>query len=558
MKQIWENYARVDEADGNDRVGMMILVRCTRGGKSRALREIENALWEGKGKKNKVLLIRISCNDYSSIEDWEQDDPCRALCRRIAFVVKNRDKDSEALKEAWEGFNKTASKSVIDEWLGDEPCILMVDELNQLKALTKEEENEKITPEEKRKRITSTKECVLWMKKKFMGKLNRYAVFTSHNISTANKLEDYLDPQTSDGKSLRVAIIEELPLIPDLKSAQQLRTGITALEALCYGLVPALIYKDKGKCSPRATAQSVTQWCVEQELDSDASMKRLLLSFLTGEDFSLDPIRQFMSVFTNESGMRRLLWIPSLMQAVLEVFGDSGRISFSHILTSIADLFHTMRISKVESGDGWESLFIVVLLIRCVTGRFCDVFSPGQDFLNCSVSYNLLLKHSKGKWDDLKTVTQLQGMMTQPHDFPHIAVYFPPNAKFQRVDVVVRAWKSAECYQDFGYQLKEGKNNPKKGPWKNMECWLIRGNHDTKVSPPSGWAVPGEDTTGDFFGVSGQFWTPTQWRNLKAGHPITLLDSSSSSSSLSRLRKKEEEEEDEEEEDEEEDEEEEA
>ncbi len=65
-------------------VPAMGLIRCSRGGKTRALHEITRAM---KAKRPDVAVIYVSFNDYSSIEPDEIEDLVAALCLRIAFAA---------------------------------------------------------------------------------------------------------------------------------------------------------------------------------------------------------------------------------------------------------------------------------------------------------------------------------------------------------------------------------------------------------------------------------------------------------------------------------------
>ncbi len=62
----------------------MALVRCSRGGKTRALEEIAHSL---RRKRPEISVVFVSFNDDSVIKDWEHADPVAALCRRIAFAA---------------------------------------------------------------------------------------------------------------------------------------------------------------------------------------------------------------------------------------------------------------------------------------------------------------------------------------------------------------------------------------------------------------------------------------------------------------------------------------
>ena len=93
-----------------DRVRPMALVRCTRGGNSRALYEIANFFKreQSEQESNKVAVIFVTFNDFSPVLEWEQADPRAALCRRIAFAaMKGRDYD-----HSLDQYNEFASAQV--------------------------------------------------------------------------------------------------------------------------------------------------------------------------------------------------------------------------------------------------------------------------------------------------------------------------------------------------------------------------------------------------------------------------------------------------------------
>jgi hypothetical protein len=112
------------------RVKPMALVRCSRGGKTRALKEIARVL-----HKNNLLAIFVSFNDYSPLRNWEQLDPVGALCRRIAFAALTS-RDHADSKQQYNDFCTTGvTEAQILHWLGKVPCVLLIDEINNLEQL---------------------------------------------------------------------------------------------------------------------------------------------------------------------------------------------------------------------------------------------------------------------------------------------------------------------------------------------------------------------------------------------------------------------------------------
>ena len=121
--------------EGFNRTPPMALVRCSRGGKTRALTEIAKRL---RGEVTPCVIF-VTFNEWSPIKEEEQDNPLLALCRRIAFVAS---KDFQPKSESWDGFyhgNFNVVPKDIETWLGTKSAVLIVDELNNLRELTKKE-----------------------------------------------------------------------------------------------------------------------------------------------------------------------------------------------------------------------------------------------------------------------------------------------------------------------------------------------------------------------------------------------------------------------------------
>ena len=59
-------------------------------------------------------------------------------------------------------------------------------------------------------------------------------------------------------------------------------------------------------------------------------------------------------------------------------------------LKGIVELFLQFRGAKLESGEAWEALFIIVLIVRCMTGSFLDAVVPlsGSLVTKTEVWYN--------------------------------------------------------------------------------------------------------------------------------------------------------------------------
>ena len=126
----------LDMSDDNvKRVPPMAMVRCSRGGKTRAAMELGRMIKEQYG----ISVLFVSFNGNTSLKTWEQTDLVGALCRRIAFAARRPTSPPEANEVV--GFEQFLKKVVriddIKKWLGNEKCLLIIDELNAAKELAK-------------------------------------------------------------------------------------------------------------------------------------------------------------------------------------------------------------------------------------------------------------------------------------------------------------------------------------------------------------------------------------------------------------------------------------
>jgi hypothetical protein len=240
---------------------------------------------------------------------------------------------------------------------------------------------------------------------------------------------------------------------------------------------------------------------------------RLLLgTFISGkENGVIEPLRQLMTTVINEKKDAQIQWVPFHMMNVLEEFAD--RV-LPQLLGVIPRLFSLFTESKVQSGDSWECLFIIVVLIRCLSGKCDDVVLPlPSESEDCTVSYNELFDRNV----DFATadLNAFVGAIRMPQTFPHAAIFYPSHAGFPLYDVIVAYFDMNRVRTLYGYQLKEGKALPKKGALPVFEgSFVIRGAPARQPGTGKDWTLPSADQIKEFFGVSGRHWTPQEWAKL--------------------------------------------
>jgi hypothetical protein len=479
--------------DGEERVPPMALVRCSRGGKTRALLELARTL-----KLHNIPVVMISLNDYSSLKEWEKADGVGAVCHRIAFAA-SMDRDFGKSLGQYEYFSKqkwNVAAQQVEEWLGDHPCVLLIDELNNL---------------------PQSRDLAEFLKHNFVSRRNRYLVFSSHVLATTGELSSFMD---GSGGSKRGVVLRELSLIPSLLVAQANFNwpSLNPRQALYFGMIPALIHEAHletihvgGEHLPSAKRALAIEECMEGSMVNSDAIRRLMGTFITGKRLDLlRPLEPLMA--TRKLGMESVVeWIPFHMMEALSTFSSLQGLKR---LEEIVRLFNAFKDAKESSGDGWESLFVAVLLIRCWAQMSDRCLLPFEIKPACTFSYN---KPFQGNFAT-QNVHEFVAGIREPSSFPHIAVYYPTHASFQLYDVIVAHFDEWHVRRLYGYQLKEGKALPKEFAMPVFDgSFVIRGEAAKVAGMGKDWVRANEQQIDSFFGVSGRHWTPRRWKQLCNG-----------------------------------------
>jgi hypothetical protein len=271
---------------GGARVAPLAFIRCSRGGKTRALEEVAKSL-RTAAPNVAVLFVSFSFNDCSGARAWEHADPVRALCCRIAFAALFTDDDAAPTAAQYAQFaDAWVTANDVESWLGDRPCLLLIDELNVLEM---EDEKER--------------GLAYFLKSIFLTTKGRFFVFTSHRLPPPGTgVTFFMDHALSE----RVLIVEMLPLCPSVVDAQE-KLGwdvITVREALYRGRVPALIFCTRpGRTHDVAAKLRDSIAAVERTWD-DVRAIALLRSFLSGDP---DDVHELLWPHMNTGGAQDFL-----------------------------------------------------------------------------------------------------------------------------------------------------------------------------------------------------------------------------------------------------------
>ncbi len=354
------------------RVQPLALIRCSRGGKTRVLLELNKMLRE---RLPDIAVIYVSFNDFSSLEAWEIRDPVSALCRRIAFTAL---RERTITREGFKVFNHTlVQENDIIQWLGNTPCLLLIDELNLLEL-----------------DCFGAPLMATFLKETFLCQRGRYFAFSSHVLPSGHGLADFMDSISERG-----IMIHQLPLIPSISDARSKFNwpDLTVRQALFRARVPALISYTRGRVNPPFDKRKGVIDLLFHSWN-DVKVKELLSSFISGESSAVpEPLLQLMSASPVE-GQGKIIWIPYHMTHVLQSIMNIATLSpeIRKVVQIIRDMLHGFETGKVSGGDSWEALFAISAIARVATGHFCSLLPlDSVSFANCRVSYNYLWKQKQ-------------------------------------------------------------------------------------------------------------------------------------------------------------------
>jgi hypothetical protein len=433
VEVILKSYFLKEPDDGTLRLAPMGLIRCSRGGKTRALREIAAVL---KNQLPMTAVISVSFNDVSPIISSEQADPLQALCVRIAYATYS-DKETVDFDTFRQGV-EVSEKDVLN-WLKLTPAILLVDELNSIQAFSMSNE-------------ALASPISAFLKKNFLLSANRYFIFSSHIVDTSVKLTQFMDSSLSN----RHVRIKQLPIVHSVKEARVAfgtQHKITAADIAFFGNIPGLLWLKLFDNNPLSEKrEQCIKQCKKSNLVSEKSVLELLESFITGRtDQIMEPLHSLMN--TVESN--QLIWIPFHMTDVLFSFAKVTGVekSTGKYLRTICKCFDGFQAAKSGSGDGWEMLFIIALLIRIKTGLFYKEVCPYFDEMpaECTFSYNQHCNARplglKKNYSQITEVSEYLSCIPISHPGSHIAVYYPQHSSFKTYDIFVCVFEGGESHR---------------------------------------------------------------------------------------------------------------
>jgi hypothetical protein len=203
-------------------------------------------------------------------------------------------------------------------------------------------------------------------------------VFSSHTLGTFQFFSQYVD--TGKG-SARTVILQELPLVASLEEAIQLNDKLdSAREAVYYGLVPGMIYESNRIGTNIAGKRDYwVRKAIKNNLGRlDVVFRAILRSLIDGDMSSKVPTALGMlldSVEGEANQFDAIRWVPYHLQFVLSELSKES-FKYHRIAENLSKYCNLLKFAKEHSGEGWESIFVVVLVARCLNRLSCTTFVP--------------------------------------------------------------------------------------------------------------------------------------------------------------------------------------
>jgi len=488
------------EETNNPRVSPVALVRCSRGGKTRSMVELAK---EVRKQDSSYGIVYMTFNTNTPLMETPVQDPMAELCVRIAFAAF-KDRSEPSGKREFLEFSRAekASPEWVEDWLGNEKCILFIDELNLLQD------------------SIGTK-VAFFLKQHFLIQSGRGVVFSSHVASFSNLLVDFMSSPND-----RKVITRPLPIIPSLHEARVhfRMPDLSAQDALFLGLIPGLIVERKMHRAPTTRRINAVGKFLGT-IQSREDVCRLLSSLLTGEGIDRS-LEELMTTDLKHDGTLILRWIPLHMHYVLDrISRECPHVDaqMRHCLSSgIVDLFRQFASTKWEAGDAWEALFLIVLIVRCLTASFDDTVIPLRPFITGSiqVQYNSPLHGNVDFFRETNPVDFVDGIPLRswaPLGTCALSIYYPGHARFEAYDVILAFWDADGSRLLYGYQLKEGSTIPAAFAFDKVfeKSFLIRGKATEGRRSVRLWHSVSDTELDSFFGVSATHWSAKQYRKLQ-------------------------------------------
>ncbi len=448
----------VDEGSSksSSRKPVFAVVRMTRGGKTRALQELTNAL-----RSANIVAVFISFNGSTPFRQAERANLQEAFDRRVMYALR-RDRDL-----MWQDCG--SEPGCVQKWFDDcQDAVLLIDEIN--------------IPLDPTSSDQAQQDLWTMLKTTFLVK-NRSLVFSSHvNESYSQATSDFMSTP-----SVRPVITIAPPLIDDpagVVAALRSTRRITVETIAVFGRVPGQVLDSEGAVTrildARATAPLDMQDFARACLKSDASVAERLPLVL----------RQ-LAFFDVRDGQKHFTWTPYAIAVLQHRDEDLGK------------LFRSVFAFKERSGDVWELIVLLAVLLH-LESREPHPYMPKLSEGEIRVVH-LDPAH--------KTVCALLEWVNDTKPSGAVLLVYPLAADFQDYDILVMSKRTNKWRVAGGWQCKTTRGYPERPAPVPGSSWMMNGAApQTSKKRNDGWTMATAPLTLSFLGSSLATAVPNLWR----------------------------------------------
>jgi hypothetical protein len=302
-------------------------------------------------------VIFISFHNTTNYQANETNLPLNSLLSRIAYAIAEPSSTKGLNLHNDEGkLQFLTSESEILAWLGKNPCILCIDELNKLIHKDNQVNMDTVNMD-----TVNMDTVAFFLQTNFLSSPQRYFIFTSRFNSITYEL---IISMNSDRLVHRVGL-------PVFTTADEVNTVLqkkTDIHPMYYGNSPGLSYTClKISSYPE---ERVGKFLTSKIKNTQISGSSIIRNIFSGDHNCIelqefDTITRISSNNTNDETTR--IWIPAFLKHLFSVaqFTD---LSKEHS-DRASDLLASLGKEKLYSGQAWEKAVLCGLFFR-ILGQF--------------------------------------------------------------------------------------------------------------------------------------------------------------------------------------------
>ena len=465
--------------DYANRRSMIVISRCPRGGKTTILRELHEKL-----RENNINVISVSFNGISGFQRLRNETPCESLFRVITNQLDVSISETSRRVTDWKQ---------LDDHIGDEQFVLLIDEINVLCSV-----------------IGS--ELARVLKLYFLDKVNRHIVVTSHQPFLSVNNDNVVGKFWSD--SVAKLSDRSLTLVPmpvcyttvELVGMDAIKcSSLTRSKASFYGGMPSLMYS---VCMQIEESPSVKFSTIVQGISHDNNeLLDFVEALLTG--VIMPSLKQYYC-FTSDVQFHEPLGIV-MKWPLCYVACILRRYKSSDVAAEIVKCIEVLESDCDTVGDGmvWEQSTRIAILLRFIAASMRK-WSPPFQLCGSEEARDAAIRlMSLGT--GITTVEQAKDVIKgHAKRFPQntLVLFVPTQAEFAQFDGFCVRYNKGEVCNVSGYQCKANNN----GADGTVPDWITQGGHLLRSAAPkkcksdgpnvNHWTYYNEKETDDFLGWS--------------------------------------------------------